>query len=189
MHRFARGAVLVLVSAAGCTSQQLQNAGDRTLHSIASQAPRFASNAAIAAQIEARFVSIDPNSALHVAVALNDGAVRLSGRVASSATAAKYVAAAKAIRGVRTVDAPLAIDPALGTPQRSVRDFALVAAVRANLAAQGGVNGLALRVTAHDGTVTLDGAAKNAGVKAALLDAVRNTAGVRSVLDNIRIGS
>jgi len=182
-------AVLVLVTLSACTSQQIQSAGDHALRSVASQAPQLAADGAVGAQVEAHLVGIDPNSALHVALGVHAGNVRLSGKVASSATRAKYIEAAKQTTGVRSVDAHLSVDRTLGTARETVRDFALVAAVRANLAAQLGASGLRLQVTAHDGTVTLGGTAANAGLKAAMLDAVRKTGGVHTIIDQVRVGS
>lgn len=174
---------------AACSSQQVRNAGDRALSAVASQAPRLAADGALGAQVEARFVGIDPNSAFHVALGVHDGNVRLSGHVASPATRVKYIAAAQQTAGVRSVDAHLTIDPALARPRHTVRDFALVAAVRANLAAQAGVNGLRLHVAADNGTVTVSGTAENSGLRATMLDAVQKTGGVHRVVDRVRVGS
>jgi len=182
-------AALAFAVLCGCTSQQIQSAGNNALNSVASQAPRLAADAALGAQLEARFVGIDPNSALHVALGVHAGNVRMTGKVASLATRAKYIVAARETPGVRSVDSRLTIDPALATPRETVRDFALAAAVRANLAAQFGATGLRLQVTARGGTVTLGGTAANAGLKAAMLDAARKTGGVHTIVDQIRVGS
>ncbi|MBC5803391.1 MAG: BON domain-containing protein [Candidatus Eremiobacteraeota bacterium] len=182
-------AVLGFAALCACTSQQVQNSADRALNSVASQAPQLVADGALAAQVEARLVGIDPNSALHVALGVHAGNVRLSGKVASMATRAKYIVAVRDTPGVRAVDSRLSIDRALATPRETVRDFALVAAVRANLAAQLGASGLRLRVAAHDGVVTLGGTAANGGLKAAMLETARKTGGVRTIVDRIRVGS
>ncbi len=148
------------IAMCSCSSQQAQRAGDRALDAIASQAPRLAADSTLGAQIEARFVGIDPNSALHVALSVHAGAVTMTGKVASAATRTKYIAAAQGVPAVRSLTARLRVDPTLGTASQSLRDFALVAAVRANLAAQAGINGLHLHVAAHDGTVTVSGTAQ-----------------------------
>ncbi len=166
---------------AGCTQAQVENAG----REVASAAPALANDGLVVAQIEAAFVRIDPDSALHVAVASHDGRVRLSGRARSAMSVAKFVAAAKGTAGVRDVTSTVVADPTVPSTKKAVVDFALAAAVRANLAAQAGVNALGIGIAASDGTIVLRGHAKTSALRATLIAAARATAGVHRVDDRL----
>ncbi|GAC1306031.1 MAG: hypothetical protein NVSMB21_08320 [Vulcanimicrobiaceae bacterium] len=169
----------------GCTRQEIDNAGK----SIASAAPALASDALIVARIESAFVAIDGDSALHVAVASHGGAVRLSGRTKSATIANRYVAAAKGVSGVESVTAQLRADAALPSTSARVADFALAAAVRANLLGQAGLNGVGVRVNAAQGHVTLRGRVKTAAVRETLGDAAKSTTGVTAVTNDLQVDS
>jgi osmotically-inducible protein OsmY len=174
------GALLLF---AGCSEAQINHAGD----AVASAAPQIASDGLLIAKVESRLVQIDPASALHVAVSSHDGAVKLSGKVKSSAISQKYAAAAKAISGVKSVDVALSIDSSIPNAQQQVGDFSLTTAVRANLAGQAGLNGLSIGVKAHDGVVTLSGHVKTAALKSTLAGAAKSTSGVKSVVDQLTV--
>jgi osmotically-inducible protein OsmY len=153
---------LAVAAGAGCTQQQvnqaqnaLASAAPGVVNAIASAAPKLAGDAIIVAHVESDFLQIDPASALHVAVAAHGGAVTLSGKVRSAAIEERFVGAAKSVDGVKNVTARLAVDGSLPSAGRQMSDFALAAAVRANLTAQGGLNGVQVDVKASQGTVTL----------------------------------
>lgn len=181
-----------VLASAGCSRADIDRAGSSlasAVPALASAAPGVANDALVVAQIERTFVAIDGDSALHVAVAAHGGAVRLSGRTKSTEIARRYVAAARTISGVRSVRSELVVDPKLPSATKGAADFALAAAVRANLIAQGGLNGVGIGVDVSSGTVTLRGRVKTNAVKATLLDAVRSTSGVRVVTDRLAVGS
>jgi osmotically-inducible protein OsmY len=173
----------VLAVLAGCTESQVNHAAD----GIASAAPALANDGLTIAKIEGRLVQIDPSSALHVAVTSNDGAVKLSGKVRSEAVSQKYVAAARAVGGVKNVTASLDVDPGLPNAKQQAGDFALMAAVRGNMAGQAGLNSLAVGVKAHAGTVTLTGKVKTAALRSTLAAAAKDTSGVKSVVDELKV--
>lgn len=177
--------LLLAVATSACTRGQVDSAGN----ALASAAPQFASDGVVVARVEARLVRIDPQSALHVAVASHDGSLRLSGRVASGATRARYVAAARAVPGVTSVAASLAVDANLPQPKDDIADFALAVAVRASLASQAGVNGVGVGVAARAGTVTLTGTVRTSALRATLVDAARTVKGVARVDDRLTVGS
>jgi hyperosmotically inducible protein len=180
MRAILAGALMVL---AGCSEQQVNHAGD----ALASAAPLIANDGLTIAKIESRFVQIDPSSALHVAVSAHDGDVKLSGKVKSAGVSQKYVAAAKAVEGVKDVSAALTVDPSLPKAEQQVGDFALTAAVRANLAGQAGMNALSIGVKATAGAVTLSGKTKTAALRSTLEAAAKSTSGVKSVTDDITV--
>ncbi len=59
----------------------------------------------------------------------------------------------------------------------------------ANLAAQTGVNAGRVKPEVRDGVVTLSATVPSASVKATILDTVRKTSGVKSVIDRIEVKS
>jgi osmotically-inducible protein OsmY len=174
---------VALAALAGCSEQQVNQSGN----ALASAAPKLASDGLVIAKIESKFVGIDSGSALHVAVASHDGAVKLTGKVKSEAVSQKFAAAAKEVEGVKSVDASLSVDPSIPTAEEQVGDFSLMASVRANLAGQAGVNALAVDVKAHAGVVTLSGKVKSAAIKSTLAAAAKETSGVKSVVDNLTV--
>ncbi len=184
----ARALVLACAAAlsvVGCTREDVKNAGN----ALASAAPALANDGIVIAQIESAFVRIDADSALHVAVASHDGNVRLSGRTKTTAVAQRFVDAATHTAGVKHVTSTLVSDARLPSTKKAVSDFALATAVRANLAAQAGVNGLGIAVGASDGAVVLRGRVKSAAIRTTLVEAARTTAGVRSVDDRLDVAT
>ncbi|GAC1444519.1 MAG: hypothetical protein NVS3B17_07060 [Vulcanimicrobiaceae bacterium] len=178
-------ASVVALCASGCTRQEVDKAGS----DFASAAPALANDGLIVAQIEAAFVRIDGDSALHVAVASHDGRVRLSGRAKSAAVVAGFIDAARHVAGVRAVTSNVTADPRVPSTKKAVADFALVTAVRASLVGQAGVNALGIGIDASDGKIVLRGRVKTSAVRTTLEDAARTTAGVRAVDDRLEVAS
>jgi hyperosmotically inducible protein len=178
-------AFLGIVALAGCTQQQLNNAG----HALSSTAPTFANDALIVAQIEGYFVTIDADSALHVAVSSHDGVVKLSGRVKSSDVRRRFIEAAQKTQDVKHVDADVKIDPHVPSTKDQVADFALTAAVEASIASQAGVNAFSVHVDAHGGTVTLRGKVATPALRATILETTRSVSGVKKVVDRLKVAS
>ncbi len=178
-------AFLGIVALAACSQQQLDNAS----HALSSTAPTFANDALIVAQIEGYFVTIDADSALHVAVSSHDGVVKLSGRVKSQNVRERFVAAAQKTQDVKHVDADLRVDPHVPTTKGQVADFELAASVEANIAAQAGVNTFSVHVAAHAGTVTLSGKAPTPAVRATIVSAARSVSGVKNVVDRLDVAT
>jgi hyperosmotically inducible protein len=176
-------AALCITLVCGCTAQQV----DTATNTVASEAPAFANDALIVAQIEGAFVTIDPGSALHTAVASHGGVVKLSGRVTSGAVREHFVSRAKSTDGVKAVESTLTVDPHLPSTKAQVDDFAQAIAVEGNLAGQAGINALPIHVDAHAGVVTLSGAVKTAALRSTLLEAARKTPGVRAVIDHLAL--
>jgi osmotically-inducible protein OsmY len=176
---------LSLLALTGCSQQQI----DKVQNTIATDAPKLADDGLVYAQIEAKLVQIDPNSALHVALAVHNGSVRLSGHVKSDDTEKRYTQAAAHVSGVTHVNATMTVDPNLRSASKDVDDFALATAVRAHLTAQAGVNGITLGVGSKNGVVTLDGTVPTAALHQTIVATARTTAGVKSVVDRLHTGS
>jgi osmotically-inducible protein OsmY len=185
-------ALLCIALLAGCTQSQVNSAGNQVNSAgaaLASAAPVFANDALIVGQIEGAYVTIDPVSALHVAVASHGGMVRISGRVRSVATRDKFVEAAKKISQVKNVDVALTVDEKLPSAKNQVADFALAAAVQANVAGQAGINALSVHVAAHSGTVTLSGKVPSDALRSTIVEAAKKVAGVHDVVDTLNVGT
>jgi osmotically-inducible protein OsmY len=178
---FALPALAVIL--AGCSAQHAEDMA----RSIESAAPALASDAAIVARIEARFVSIDADSALHVAVESHDGAVSLGGKVRDAADLERFKRAAAGVPGVKHVAARLTVDATMPSAQAQASDFALAAEVRANLAAQAGINGLQVGVNARSGVVRLTGDVQSAALKSTMLSTATKTPGVKRVVDELTV--
>lgn len=185
-------ALAFVLAGAGCTRQEIDKAGSSlasAMPALASAAPAAANDALIVAQIEAKFVAIDADSALHVAVASHGGAVRLSGRTKSREISIRYVVAARSVSGVKRIVTELVADPRLPTTAKGAADFALTTAVRANLLGQAGLNALGIGIKASGGSIILVGRVKTAALRTTLVDAAKATSGVRSVTDRMTVGS
>lgn len=135
--------------------------------------------------VKAQLTALDPDSATSLGVSVRDGVVLLRGTVRDRGALTRDVAAARKVSGVKQVVADLRVDPRGPRPREQVSDFALATRITAALAAQVGPTGV--RVHVASGTVTLDGAVSDPKTKAAALATARNTAGVRGVVDRIRV--
>jgi hyperosmotically inducible protein len=176
-------ALLALLALGACTSKQVDDAAK----SVETAAPALLSDAAATAQIEAHFISIDSDSALHVAVAVHDGVVTLSGRAKSAAVADRFVAAAKAVNGVKSVASTIAVDANLPHATDQAKDAFTTAAVTTAIAGQAGINALGIKVAAHAGAVTLSGSVRSEALKTTVADAAKHASGVRSVDDQLTV--
>jgi len=165
----------------GCSSSQVEN--------TTKSASGALGDAAITAQITTRLIAIDGDSALHVAVASNDGAVTLSGRAKSAAIAERFSAAAKSVSGVKSVASRVVVDSKLTPVTEQAKDAAIVTGVTGALIGQAGFNALSVKVHAHNGAVTLDGTVKTEALKSTIADAAKHAPGVKSVVDNLEVKS
>jgi osmotically-inducible protein OsmY len=154
---------------------------------ISTGAPAVIGKTEIVAQIEAALVGIDADSALHVAVDVQGGDVTLSGRAKSATIAQRFVAAAKGVKGVKSVASRISVDPKLPSATAQAKDFALSAEVSAALIGQAGINAFTVKPTAHAGVVTLSGTAKSDAIKTTILETAKHAAGVKSVVDRISV--
>ncbi len=185
MKRFQMLLALALVTAATGCSQDVNEAAK----SISTEAPALFDDAAIVAKIESRFVGIDADSALHVAVDSHNGAVSLSGKAKSAAIAARFADSAKGVAGVKSVDSRIAVDASLPSATNQAKDFSVAAGVSAAILGQAGLNALSVKPAAHQGVVTLTGTVKTDALKATIVDTAKHAPGVKSVVDRIEVKS
>jgi osmotically-inducible protein OsmY len=164
---------------AGC-----QNGGDDTVRQV-----RDTANALVEeGKLRAKLLAIDVDSADDVALSQHDGVVTVSGSAPSQEIRGRYVAALRAAPGVKGVVDRLRIDPSRrGSVGRAAGDFALVSRVRSELIAQTGVNGLKVKIEAHQGLVTLSGSVPSEAVRATMEATARKIPGIRRLVDRTRI--
>lgn len=164
------------VCVAACTVQQ-QNSAQQS-----------ADLTRVATEVHAKLALIDPDATTAVKVtAAHDGTVTLTGAARNAKQKAAYDSVAASVSGVKRVDDRLQINPALRGPKEQFGDIALGAKVAANMAAQAGVNAARVKPEVHDGVVTLSGSASSPSIKTTILGAVRNTSGVKRVIDRIEV--
>jgi osmotically-inducible protein OsmY len=174
---------LAAATLGGCSAQQARD----TAKSLATGAPAALGDVGDVAQVEAKLIRIDADSALHVAVSAHDGTVRLSGRVKSAEIGSRFENAARSVSGVKAVDSALLIDTKLTPVSSQARDAGTVAAVTGDLVAQTGLNAFGVKVQAHAGVVTLSGRVKSAALKQTMLEAAKHAPGVKSVVDRLGV--
>ncbi|HMD03421.1 MAG TPA: BON domain-containing protein [Candidatus Baltobacteraceae bacterium] len=174
----------VALGATGCGARDIDNAQKSAEKAISTAAPVLG-DAALTAQIESRFVGIDSDSALHVAIETHDGDVKLSGRVKSAAIEERFGAAAKGVAGVKNVDMHVVVDPKLPSVRTQAGDVALATSVAAQIVGQAGLNGFNVRPVARNGVVTLTGRVKSETIKTTILETAKHAAGVKRIVDRI----
>ena len=175
-------AIAAVLALAACTSSQQKSAQEE-----ASAAPQQAQDGLIAASVKAKLATIDVDSATAVHVDVARGHVTLSGEVRSASQRADFENASRSINGVTGVTDNTKVNSKLRGARETLGDAALATKVVAALAAQTGVNAASVKVAAHDGTVTLTGAAPSAAIKTTMIETARKTGGVRVVVDRIAI--
>ncbi|HEY6234989.1 MAG TPA: BON domain-containing protein [Candidatus Elarobacter sp.] len=136
--------------------------------------------------VKAKLVGDDPDSTLTLRVAVNDGVVTLRGTVHDAAIRHKVVADARATGGVKRVVDELRVDPHGPRLRQQVGDVALAARIEAAITAQVGLQHVVVHV--DRGVATLDGSVPDAKTKRTVLATARGTAGVRNVVDRVRVG-
>lgn len=163
---------------AACNGQQQQHV------------QQTAQSAALAATVHAKLATVDADAATAVNVsATSDGNVTLSGQAHSAQERRLYDSGAASVPGVKHVTDRLRVNPQLRGLRATLADAALTTKVTANIAAQTGVNAGRVKPEVHAGVVTLSGTVPSASVKATILDTVRKTSGVKSVIDRIEVKS
>jgi osmotically-inducible protein OsmY len=177
---------LLTLALVACANQTTDKPSDESTFSPANAFK----NTLMVAAIKSRLAGDDLDSAQHVHVSADDGAVTLSGSVRSGEQRTKDIALVRAMRGVKSVDAEqLGIDTSQGRDAKRTSDVALAVQVTGAIAAQTGVNALGVHVRAEAGTVTLEGTAPTAAVKSTIIAATRSVSGVRIIVDRITVKS
>jgi osmotically-inducible protein OsmY len=181
----APAAVLLSVAAAllgGCTGNSQEKVpepfGTRAATAVLKDALTLSA-------VKAKLIGDDPDSTLTLRVSVTDGVVTLRGTVHDAAIRRKVVADARATGGVKRVADELRVDPRGPRLRQQVGDVTLAARIQAAIAAQVGFQHVLVRV--DRGVATLDGTTPDAKTKSTVLATARNTAGVRNVVDRLRV--
>ncbi len=177
-------AVIAFIAAgllAGCTGDSQQKMPEP----FGTRAPTAVLKDALTlSAVKAKLIGDDPDSTISLRVSVTDGVVTLRGTVHDAAIRRKVVADARATGGVKRVVDALRVDPRGPRLRQQVGDVALAARIEAAITAQVGVQHVVVHV--DRGVATLDGTA-DAKTKRTILTTARGTAGVRNVVDRIRV--
>ncbi|PZR58561.1 MAG: hypothetical protein DLM50_03530 [Candidatus Meridianibacter frigidus] len=171
-------AALFMLAACGGSAQ-------KSAQQAASAAPGEAKDALIAATVKTKVSAVDLDATTAVRVDVSDGRVVLTGEAKNEEQRREFENSARSVDGVKGVDDRTRINPHLRGAKETLSDAALTARVAGALAAETGINALAIKPTVHDGVVTLDGHVRSIATKQTMLQTVRGVGGVRSVVDRI----
>jgi hyperosmotically inducible periplasmic protein len=159
----------------------------------------------ITTAVKAKFAADDVVKAYKIDVDTKDHVVTLTGAIDSSAAKVRAVELARATDGVNNVIDNLTVAPG-ATPTTGIDDplqkkagdaaartgevtgdAAITAAVKTKFLADTTVSGLKIDVDTTDGVVTLTGNVSGAAEKARAMELARDTTGVKSVTDRLKI--
>jgi hyperosmotically inducible periplasmic protein len=161
----------------------------------------------ITTAIKTKMASDDTVKAYKINVDTKDGIVTLNGDVDSQAAKARAIEIAKATDGVRDVvdHLTLAVDtsPTTGRVSEASRDAqdkatdtgdvlgdaGITTAVKTKMLADTTVSGLKIDVDTTNGVVSLTGNVSSAAEKRRALEIARETKGVKSVKDHLKIAA
>jgi osmotically-inducible protein OsmY len=143
-------------------------------------------DALILASLKARYAAEYPDSITGVGVSVRDRVVTLRGWVRDARIRRRLVEDAEMTVHVARVVDRLRVDPKRRGLTAQVGDVALATRVQAAIAAQLGLQHVSVRV--DRGVATLDGTVRDAKTKATILATARGTAGIRNVVDRLRVG-
>jgi hyperosmotically inducible protein len=131
--------------------------------------------------------------AYKIDVDTKDGVVTLNGVVETPAAKARAVELARNTSGVTSVVDEITVTPAAapttGTGMTEpITDAILTGKVKTIFLADPSISGLKIDVDTKDGVVTLTGTVPTADEKTRAVDAARQTDGVKSVVDHLKVG-
>jgi hyperosmotically inducible periplasmic protein len=159
-----------------------------------------ASDAGITSAVKSRLAADDTVKAYRIDVDTKDKVVTLRGEVETATAKNRAVELARATNGVRDVVDVLALAPATA-PTSGVADRApdaardepltgdpgITVAVKTKMLADTTVSGLKIDVDTKDGVVVLAGNVASAAEKRRAIEIARETDGVKSVKDQLKI--
>ena len=169
------------------------------------------SDAGITTAVKSKLAADDTVKAYRIDVDTKSGVVTLNGQVDTSLARARAVELAKATEGVADVvdnlnvvagvTPPGGLDDAamnrareaasrdtVGTAGAAAGDAALTAKVKTKFLADTAVSALKIDVDTKDDVVTLSGTVPTAAEKRRAVEVARATEGVKSVVDNLKVG-
>lgn len=164
------------------------------------------SDPGITTAVKSRLAADDTVKAYKIDVDTKDRVVTLTGSVDSSAARARAVEIARSTDGVNNVVNQLTVSPG-ATPTTGIDDSlqkrgaeagdragqiagdaGITTAVKTKFLADPDVSGLKIDVDTQNGVVTLTGLVPNAKEKARAVELARETTGVKSVKDQLKVG-
>lgn len=161
-----------------------------------------ASDPGITTAVKSKLAADDTVKAYRIDVDTKDSVVTLAGAVDTAATRARAVELARATDGVRDVVDNLTVTPG-ATPTTGIDDQArdtadragdesadatLTTKVKTKFLADNDISGLKIDVDSNNGVVTLTGTVPTAAEKALALKVAKDTDGVKSVVDRLKVG-
>jgi hyperosmotically inducible periplasmic protein len=154
-----------------------------------------ASDPGITTAVKTKLAADDTVKAYQIDVTTKDGVVTLTGTVESAAAKTRAAQLARETDGARSVVDNIVVRPAMpdtsstvSQVQGALTDAGLTAAVKSKLALDTAVSALAIDVDTRDGVVTLTGRVPTAAAKTKALSLARETSGVKSVTDQLKVG-
>ena len=160
------------------------------------------SDPGITTAVKSRLAADDTVKAYKIDVDTKDRVVTLTGSVDSSAARDRAVEIARSTDGVNNVVNQLTVSPG-ATPTTGIDDSlqkrgaeagqvagdaGITTAVKTKFLADPDVSGLKIDVDTQDGVVTLTGIVPDAKEKARAVELARETTGVKSVKDQLKVG-
>jgi hyperosmotically inducible protein len=167
----------------------------------------------ITTAVKAKFAADDVVKAYKIDVDTKDRVVTLTGAIDSSAAKERAVQLARTTDGVNNVVDNMTVSPgatpttgiddplqqkaregaakagdATGRTGEVMGDAAITTAVKTKLLGDPSVSGLKIDVDTTNGVVTLTGNVPNAAEKTRAIELARETSGVKSVTDKLKIG-
>ena len=150
------------------------------------------SDPGITTAVKTKLAADDTVKAYKIDVDTKDGVVTLAGTVDTPTAKSRAVAIASATNGVKSVVDELRIpEPATATsgvePSNAVTDAGVTTAIKTKFLADPTIAGLKIDVDTKDHVVTLTGVVPSEADKTHAVDVARQTDGVNSVVDNLKI--
>jgi hyperosmotically inducible periplasmic protein len=158
-------------------------------------------DAGITTSVKSKLAADDTVKAYQIDVDTKEGVVSLSGTVPTAAAKEQAVQLARSTDGVTSVVDNLTVTPAAadrdlgdetaattGRVGGTANDATITASIKTKFLADTDIGGLQIDVDTTDGVVTLTGNVKTAAEKAQAIRIARETDGVKSVEDRLKIG-
>lgn len=151
------------------------------------------SDPGVTTAVKTKLAADDTVKASKINVETKDGVVTLLGTVDTPAAKERAVELAKATKGVNsvvdelTIEAPTAATSGVDITD-SAADGAVTTAVKTKFLADPSISGLKIDVDTKANVVTLTGTVPTEAEKTRAIETARKTDGVRSVVDNLKVG-
>jgi hyperosmotically inducible periplasmic protein len=152
------------------------------------------SDPGVTTAVKTKLAADDTVKAYKINVDTKDGVVTLLGTVDTPAAKERAVEIAKATKGVNsvvdelTIEVPTAATSGVGEIVDIAADGAITTAVKTKFLADPSISGLKIDVDTKGNVVTLTGIVPTEAEKTRALETARKTDGVKSVVDNLKVG-